>query len=227
VALELMRGNEAVAEGAIRAGCKFYTGYPITPQNELFEYMAKRLPQVGGVFLQCESEVAGIVGYLQDDEIGYLLLAEAAGIDLRLAYFDGAAPAITALLGGHVDVLFCTVADNYTQWKAGKIHLLTVMDPKRSKFYPDTPTTVELGYPTVISASTRGIAAPKGLPEPIKKKLLEALEKAAKSKEHIEKQEAAGHPVMIIMGKEFEKYYWESYEVAKKWVKKVRGAIVE
>jgi len=60
VALELMRGNEAVAEGAIRAGCRFYAGYPITPQNELFEYMAKRLPQVGGTFLQCESEVAGI-----------------------------------------------------------------------------------------------------------------------------------------------------------------------
>jgi len=60
VALELMRGNEAIAEGAIRAGCRFYTGYPITPQNELFEYMAKRLPQAEGTFLQCESEVAGI-----------------------------------------------------------------------------------------------------------------------------------------------------------------------
>ena len=55
-----MRGNEAIAEGAIRAGCRFYAGYPITPQNELFEYMAKRLPQAGGIFLQCESEVAGI-----------------------------------------------------------------------------------------------------------------------------------------------------------------------
>jgi 2-oxoglutarate ferredoxin oxidoreductase subunit alpha len=60
VALELMRGNETIAEGAIRAGCRFYTGYPITPQNELFEYMAKRLPQAGGIFLQSESEVAGI-----------------------------------------------------------------------------------------------------------------------------------------------------------------------
>ncbi len=60
MALELMRGNEAVAEGAIRAGCRFYTGYPITPQNELFEYMAKRMPQAEGTFLQCESEVAGI-----------------------------------------------------------------------------------------------------------------------------------------------------------------------
>jgi 2-oxoglutarate/2-oxoacid ferredoxin oxidoreductase subunit alpha len=60
MALELMRGNEAIAEGAIRAGCRFYTGYPITPQNELFEYMAKRMPQAEGTFLQCESEVAGI-----------------------------------------------------------------------------------------------------------------------------------------------------------------------
>jgi 2-oxoglutarate ferredoxin oxidoreductase subunit alpha len=56
----LMRGNEAVGEGAIRAGCRYFFGYPITPQNELFEYMAKRLPEVGGVFLQSESELAGI-----------------------------------------------------------------------------------------------------------------------------------------------------------------------
>jgi 2-oxoglutarate ferredoxin oxidoreductase subunit alpha len=56
----LMRGNEAVGEGAIRAGCRYFFGYPITPQNELFEYMAKRLPEVDGVFLQSESELSGI-----------------------------------------------------------------------------------------------------------------------------------------------------------------------
>ncbi|MGE5485104.1 MAG: 3-methyl-2-oxobutanoate dehydrogenase subunit VorB [Ignavibacteriales bacterium] len=56
----LMKGNEAVAEAAIRAGCRYFFGYPITPQSELPEYMARRLPQVGGVFLQAESEVAAI-----------------------------------------------------------------------------------------------------------------------------------------------------------------------
>jgi len=56
----LMRGNEAVGEGAIRAGCRYFFGYPITPQNELFEYMANRLPEVGGLFLQSESELSGI-----------------------------------------------------------------------------------------------------------------------------------------------------------------------
>jgi 2-oxoglutarate ferredoxin oxidoreductase subunit alpha len=56
----LMTGNEAAAEGAIRAGCRFYFGYPITPQNDLPEYMARRMPEVGGTFIQAESELAAI-----------------------------------------------------------------------------------------------------------------------------------------------------------------------
>lgn len=57
---KLMKGNEAIAEAAIRGGCRFYAGYPITPQNEIPEYMSWRLPQVGGHFIQAESEVAAI-----------------------------------------------------------------------------------------------------------------------------------------------------------------------
>lgn len=56
----LMCGNDACGEGAILAGCKFYAGYPITPQNELTAYMAKRMSQTGGVFIQAESELAAI-----------------------------------------------------------------------------------------------------------------------------------------------------------------------
>ncbi len=56
----LMKGNEAIAEAAIIAGCVHYFGYPITPQTEIAAYMAKRLPKIGGVFLQAESEVAAI-----------------------------------------------------------------------------------------------------------------------------------------------------------------------
>lgn len=55
-----MKGNEALAEAAIRSGCRFYFGYPITPQTELAEYMAKQLPKIGGTFLQAESELAAI-----------------------------------------------------------------------------------------------------------------------------------------------------------------------
>ena len=57
---KLMKGNEALAEGAVRAGCRFFAGYPITPQNEIPEYMSWRLPQVGGAFVQAESEVSAI-----------------------------------------------------------------------------------------------------------------------------------------------------------------------
>lgn len=57
---QLMSGNEACGEGAIIAGCRFYAGYPITPQNELTEFMARRMPQAGGVFIQSESEIAAI-----------------------------------------------------------------------------------------------------------------------------------------------------------------------
>jgi 2-oxoglutarate ferredoxin oxidoreductase subunit alpha len=56
----LMKGNEALAEAAIQAGCIFYAGYPITPQNEIPEYMSRRLPAAGGTFIQAESEVAAI-----------------------------------------------------------------------------------------------------------------------------------------------------------------------
>jgi 2-oxoglutarate ferredoxin oxidoreductase subunit alpha len=55
-----MKGNEAVAEAAIRAGCRHFFGYPITPQTEVSAYMAKRMPKIGGTFLQAESEVAAI-----------------------------------------------------------------------------------------------------------------------------------------------------------------------
>lgn len=56
----LMSGNEAIGEAAIQAGCRFYYGYPITPQNELTAYMARRMIEVGGTFIQAESELAAI-----------------------------------------------------------------------------------------------------------------------------------------------------------------------
>ena len=57
---KLWKGNEAIAEAAVAAGCRCFFGYPITPQNEIPEYMSRRLPEVGGSFVQAESEVAAI-----------------------------------------------------------------------------------------------------------------------------------------------------------------------
>lgn len=57
---KFLKGNEAIAEAAVRAGCRFFAGYPITPQSEIPEYLSRRLPEVGGVFVQGESELASI-----------------------------------------------------------------------------------------------------------------------------------------------------------------------
>ena len=60
MARKLMKGNEVIAAAAINAGCRYFFGYPITPQNEIPEYMSRELPKVGGVYVQAESEVAAI-----------------------------------------------------------------------------------------------------------------------------------------------------------------------
>ena len=60
MAKQLWKGNEAIAEAAVRAGLQAYFGYPITPQTELLEYLSRRMPELGRVFLQAESEIGAI-----------------------------------------------------------------------------------------------------------------------------------------------------------------------
>lgn len=91
----LMRGNEAIAEAAIRAGCLHYFGYPITPQTEIAHYMARKLPKVGGVFLQAESEVAAINMVYGAGSTGTRVMTSSSspGISLKqegLSYLAGA-----------------------------------------------------------------------------------------------------------------------------------------
>ncbi len=163
---------------------------------------------------------AGIVGYLNDDEIGYLQLAEAAGIEMRKVFFDGSAPGMTALLGDNVDVQFQTLADNYAQWKAGKVRVLAVMDSERNSFMPDVPTAKELGY-DAHSASTRGYAVPKGTPPEVIAKLTAAFDKVMHTKAHDDTMFAAANPVKILKDAEVTKFYADSIAVAQKWVDKV------
>ena len=79
-----MKGAEAVAEAAVRAGCRFYAGYPITPQNETPEYLARRLPEVGGVFLQGESEVASINMVLGASIAGAKAMTSSSSVGIAL-----------------------------------------------------------------------------------------------------------------------------------------------
>lgn len=90
----LMKGNEALAEAAIMAGCRHYYGYPITPQTEVAAYMAKRMPKIGGVFLQAESEIAAINMVIGTAAAGFRTMTSSSspGISLKsegISYLAG------------------------------------------------------------------------------------------------------------------------------------------
>jgi 2-oxoglutarate ferredoxin oxidoreductase subunit alpha len=91
----LMKGNEALAEAAIRAGCKMFFGYPITPQSEIAAYMSKALPPIGGTYLQAESEVAAINMVYGASAAGFRVMTSSSspGISLKqegISYLIGA-----------------------------------------------------------------------------------------------------------------------------------------
>ncbi|MBI4702559.1 MAG: 3-methyl-2-oxobutanoate dehydrogenase subunit VorB [Deltaproteobacteria bacterium] len=80
----LMKGNEAIGEAAVRAGCRFFFGYPITPQSEVPEYLCKRLPEVGGAFVQAESEVAASNMILGASGVGVRVLTTSSSPGISL-----------------------------------------------------------------------------------------------------------------------------------------------
>ena len=113
-----MKGCEAVAETAVRAGCRFFAGYPITPQNDVPEYFARRMPQVNGVFIQGESEVAsanmaygaaaaGVRSMTSSSSCGISLKSEAiswmagARLPVVIANFQRGGPCTAGLPAGH------------------------------------------------------------------------------------------------------------------------------
>jgi len=163
-------------------------------------------------------------GILSDDHLAILMLEEAApGAIFRIVHLEGSAMQLKEVMGGNIDVAFDNVGAVAPRVRSGEIRALAVLDPERSKFLPDVPTTKELGYPTVVSNSTRGIAGPKGIPAPVVAKLAAVLKKAMEDPDHVAKMEAAGLAVKIMVGAEYERYYRETHEKAKKYVEWARS----
>lgn len=102
---KLMNGNEALAEAAIRAGCSFYAGYPITPQSEILEYMSWRMKEVGGSFYQAESELASINMVLGAASAGARAMTSSSGPGFSL-YQEG----ISYLISGDIPAVIVDVA---------------------------------------------------------------------------------------------------------------------
>jgi len=165
---------------------------------------------------------ASTTGILTDDHLAIYMMEQAAGVQFRVVHLQGAAPQLTATLGGQVDVSFDNVGSVAPRVKAGELRGLAVMDSERSKFLPDVPTTAELGYPKVISSSTRGVAGPAGIPEPIVKKLQTVLKKAMEDPEHIKKMDQAGLAIKPMLGEEYGKFLRQINEKAKPLVESSR-----
>jgi len=162
-------------------------------------------------------------GILSNEHLGILMLQDAAKIKFRIVHFDGSAQINTALLGGQIDVGVDNVGGAWTaRVRAGQVKPLIVMDRERSKFYPDVPTTIEQGYPTVLMSSSRGIVGPKGIPEPIIKKLQAVFKKAMEDPEHIKKMDKAGLAIKIMVGEEYAKYIKELHVTTKKLMELAR-----
>jgi tripartite-type tricarboxylate transporter receptor subunit TctC len=159
-------------------------------------------------------------GTFSDDHLAILNLEQVAGIKLRTVQSNGFAEQLPAVLGGHSDIGFSNVSETAVRLKSGELRVLAVMDTQRSKFMPDIPTMVDLGYPTVISSSSRGIVGPRGIPGPIVKKLQEVFLDAMKNPEYIAKMDQVGLASKPIIGAEYGKYLRDIHAMAKPLVEK-------
>jgi tripartite-type tricarboxylate transporter receptor subunit TctC len=161
---------------------------------------------------------AATTGILSDDHLAILMTEEAApGANFRLVHLDGGAAQFKEIMSGNIDVAFDNVGSIVKRVQSGEVRALAVMDDVRSKFLPDVPTMKELGYSTVISSSTRGIAGPKGMPAPIVDKLRDVLHKAMADPEHVKKLEDQGIAIKIMVGDEYDKYFADTHAKAKKY----------
>ena len=157
-------------------------------------------------------------GILSDDHLAILMTEEAApGAIFRIVHLDGGATQLKEIMAGNLDAAYDNVGSIATRVKTGEVRALAVMDDVRSKFMPDVPTMKELGYPTVISNSTRGIAGPKGMPAPVVSKMQEVLKKAMEDPDHVSKLENQGLAIKLMMGAEYEKYFADTHAKAKKY----------
>lgn len=161
---------------------------------------------------------ASTTGLFTDDHLNILMTEEAnPGAFFRIVHFDGSVAQVKETLAGNVDVCFDNVGGAINAIKSGQGRALVVTDTMRSKFLPDVPTSVELGFPTIISNSTRGIAAPKGTPKEIISKLADVLAKAMADPEHNKRLDDQGLTVRVMVGDEYLRYYREAHEKAKKY----------
>lgn len=135
------------------------------------------------------------------------LLSHAAGVKLRHVPYGGAGPALTAILGGHVDALASGPAVVLPHIKSGKLRVLAGWGDKRVAALPEVPTFRELGYPDAEFYIWAGLFAPKGTPEPVLAKLRDAVRAAVADPEFKGAMDKLETPIAFKQGAEFQKFF--------------------
>jgi tripartite-type tricarboxylate transporter receptor subunit TctC len=163
-------------------------------------------------FLEDAKKRPGQISYSSSGIYGTLhmameLLSHGAGIKLRHIPTAGAGPALTALLGGHVDALASGPSVVIPHIKAGKLRALAGWGNQRVAALPDVPTFKELGYPDAEFYIWAGIFAPKGTPEPVLAKLREATRSAVNDAGFKSAMEKLETPVAFKQGDEFQRFF--------------------
>jgi tripartite-type tricarboxylate transporter receptor subunit TctC len=137
--------------------------------------------------------------------------AKAAGIEINLVPFDGAATAVTNLMGGHVQMVPVSESEVASGVASGKLKILAVCSSDRSEFNPDVPTLQELGYDVDVTA-WGGFGVAKGTPDDVKEVLYAAFEKAVNSEEFKELASQGQYSPLIMDHEEFAEFAQSQYE---------------
>lgn len=151
----------------------------------------------------------GILGW---EHLASLQLQAKLGISFNQVHYQGAAPAVTALIAGQIDATMVSTGTAVAQSRAGTARPLAVLSPQPSPFLPDVPTSASLGTP-LVAGSARGFVAPAGTPEPVVRRLAAALEQAITSPPHREQMERLGIGITFMGPAEFAAY-WDREEAA-------------
>lgn len=143
------------------------------------------------------------------------LMAQKTGIQVKHVPFEGAAPGVTALVGGHIQAVAVSVAEVRAQVQSGQLKILGVMDDKRDSLFPDVPTFKEQGV-DVVFGTWRGIGLPKGVDPAIKKIIVDDFTKAMKDPAFIDYAKKMGLTLSYLGPDEFGKYLAENADLVDK-----------
>lgn len=153
---------------------------------------------------------SGTAGVGSSQHVQTVMFEQETGVDLAPVHFEGGGPAVTALIGGHIEVVMTQVGESLSQVKSGSVRLLGVMSDERSPYHPDVPTLKEQGI-DLVANSSRGMSLPAGTPPEIVEIWSEATKNAMEDPEFQQRMKDSGIEIVYMDTPEYEEY-WNEYE---------------